>query len=224
MESNEEIQALVLQSSSPTIFSAGLDLMEMHDPKPERLDAFWRSFQNLYFALYGSRLACIAAIEGHAPAAGCMLALSCDYRIMAATDNTAKPTIGLNESKLGIAAPSWLAQQMIDTVGRRQAEFALSLGNLYSSEQALDIMLVDEVVAKDKVRARAVAEAAKWVAIPAHARVASKQLIRKHRLDTLRANIEEDVDHFVGFITNGKVQKNLSSYLETLVKKKRHKE
>lgn len=222
-ESDPKIQALVLQSSSPTIFSAGLDLMEMHNPEPERLKAFWRSFQNLYFALYGSRLACIAAIEGHAPAAGCMLALSCDYRIMAATntETNTKPTIGLNESKLGIAAPPWLAQQMIDTVGRRQAELALSQGTLYSAEEALGIHLVDEVVAKDQVRVRALAEAAQWVAIPAQARVASKQLVRKQRLDTLRDSIELDVNNFAGFITDAKVQRGLAAYLEMLTKKRK---
>lgn len=79
--------------------------MEMHKPDPLRLRDFWTSFQELYLTLYGSKLACIAAIEGHAPAAGCMLALSCDYRIMSQTIGHGTPTIGLNESKLGIVAP-----------------------------------------------------------------------------------------------------------------------
>ena len=122
---NSSIQSLILTSSKPSIFSAGLDILEMHQPNVERLHHFWHAFQQLYIDLYGSRLACIAAIQGNAPAAGCMLALSCDYRIMAATptttmtsatgsddgDNNKKPaatcTIGLNETKLGIAAPPW---------------------------------------------------------------------------------------------------------------------
>jgi enoyl-CoA hydratase/carnithine racemase len=43
-------------------------------------------------------LASIAAIEGHAPAAGCMLALSCDYRIMSETEDKHAPTIALLSS------------------------------------------------------------------------------------------------------------------------------
>ena len=208
------------------IFSAGLDLTEMYNPDLDRLKAFWKSFQNLYFSLYGSRLATIAAIQGHAPAAGCMLCLSCDYRIMAASpggdgaDPKKAATIGLNESKFGIVAPPWLAQQMVDTVGRRQAELSLSLGTLYTAEQALEIGLVDAVVPKDAVQSKAVEEAAQWAAMVPQARVASKQLIRKQRIDALRSKQQEDIDYFVDFITQEKVQKNLGTYLEMLLKKR----
>lgn len=202
--------------------------MEMHQPDLDRLRSFWKSFQQLYFSLYGSRLACIAAIEGHAPAAGCMLALSCDYRIMAATDVTSEdikqhwqPKIGLNETKLGIVAPPWLGQQMIDCVGVRQAELSLSLGTLYSAEEALKIHLVDRVVPLTEVRTSSVMEAQKWGLIPPHARVASKMLIRKSHLDKLRATADNDVEHFVGFVTNSQVQRNISAYLEMLVKKRK---
>jgi 3,2-trans-enoyl-CoA isomerase len=37
------------------------------------------------------------------PAGGCLLAMSCDYRVMVRN----KFTIGLNETKLGIVAPYW---------------------------------------------------------------------------------------------------------------------
>jgi 3,2-trans-enoyl-CoA isomerase len=99
-------QSMILASGLPSIFSAGLDLTELYKPDPSRLPKFWESFQQLYFDLYGSRLATIAAMNGHAPGAGCMIALSCDYRIMS------KGKIGLNESKLGICAPPWLGQQV----------------------------------------------------------------------------------------------------------------
>ena len=151
IEQDSKIQSLVLASSLPSVFCAGLDIMEMHKPDEERLTAFWNSFQQLYLDLYGSRLATIAAIAGHAPAAGCMLALCCDYRIMASAEEKVKPSIGLNETKLGIVAPPWLAQQFVDTVGQRHAELGLSLGLLYSPSEALPIGLVDELAPKDRV-------------------------------------------------------------------------
>jgi 3,2-trans-enoyl-CoA isomerase len=168
----------------------------MHKPDMKRLIMFWSSFQDLYLDLYGSRLACIAAMQGHAPAAGCMLALSCDYRIMAETTEKHRPTIGLNESKLGIVAPPWLGQQMVDTVGRRNAEISLALGTLYSPEEALKIGLVDLVVPLDQVEAKASEAALQWAKIPAQARVASKRMIRKDRLDRLKASRSQDVEHF----------------------------
>lgn len=44
-----------------------------------------------------------------------MLALACDYRVMA----TGKYTIGLNESQLGIVAPRWLVDMFVQAVGTR---------------------------------------------------------------------------------------------------------
>jgi 3,2-trans-enoyl-CoA isomerase len=66
---------MVLCSSLETIFCAGLDLTELYKPDADRLPKFWESTQQVYIDLYGSRLATVAAIAGHAPAAGCMLAL-----------------------------------------------------------------------------------------------------------------------------------------------------
>ena len=108
----------------------------MYKPDSARLAAFWFAFQQVYLDLYGSRLACIAAVEGHAPAAGCMLSLACDYRIMSATDGKHRPTTGLNESQFGIVAPPWLAEMMASTIGQRDAEKALALGTLYSDRKS----------------------------------------------------------------------------------------
>ena len=114
MESNPKIQSVILSSSNPKIFSAGLDVSELIYPNPDRLPKFWNSLQQLYLDLYGSRMAIVAAIQGHAPAAGCFLAMACDYRIMSSGDDgiaggggdmkkSFVPTIGLNETQLGIA-------------------------------------------------------------------------------------------------------------------------
>ena len=42
--------------------------------------------------------------QGVSPAGGCLISLTCDYRVLA--DNP-KYTMGLNETLLGIVAPSW---------------------------------------------------------------------------------------------------------------------
>ena len=208
----------------------------MYQPDMDRLRKFWHSFQQVYVDLYGSRLACMAAINGHAPAAGCMLALSCDYRLM--FDNGIGK-IGLNESAFGIVAPPWLGQQYIDTLGHRQAEISLSLGTLYNPAEALSIGLIDEIVTipeaggdggggegegeenqtpHDILLAKAKEQVMKWIRIPHHARVASKQFTRQKQIDHLLATRQEDIDHFCNFVTNERVQKSLGAYLESLRK------
>lgn len=187
----------------------------MTKPDPIRLIRFWESFQDLYLTLYGSRLACVAAIEGYAIAGGCMLALSCDYRVMTMTGEKERPSIGLSESKLGIAAPSWLANQLVDTIGLRKAEISLQLGQLYSPEEALKINLVDEVVPKDEVKNRAGEVLQKLIQIPPKARYASKMLIRQNRIDALKLNRQKDTDFFVNFVPE------LSDHLNALAAKRK---
>ena len=147
-----------------------------------------------------------------------MLALSCDYRIMGTTKQAAA-TIGLNESQLGIVAPPWLAQQMMDTIGRRRAELALSLGLLYTAEEALEIGLIDELVPMDEVQERAYQAAVQWGKIPPNGRMAIKMQVRRERLNQLEATRQEDLDNFCRVVTSDKVQRDLTSYLEVLAQR-----
>jgi hypothetical protein len=65
---------MVLRGSLETVFCEGLDLTELHVQNTDRLPKHWESFQQVHIDLHGSRLATVAAMPGHAPAAGCMLA------------------------------------------------------------------------------------------------------------------------------------------------------
>ena len=53
----------VLFQSNNKVFCAGLDIMEMYKPQPDRLAEFWRTLQGVWLGLYGSRLATVAAIN-----------------------------------------------------------------------------------------------------------------------------------------------------------------
>ena len=215
MESNRDAQALILKSSS-TVFSAGLDLVELYQPQPQRLADFWTAFQQLFLDLYGSRLATIACISGPAMAGGCMLAMACDYRIMKSSSRSA--VIGLNEAQFGIIAPPWMADLMVHTIGQRQAEKSLMLGSLYTAQHAVEIGLVDEIV-DDDILETCQKEALRWTKIPPNSRVATKQLLRKPLLDKLISRREQDLDLFREVCLSDKVQKNLGLYIDSLKKK-----
>ncbi len=96
LENNASYRGVILTSANPGIFSAGLDITEMYQKSPEYTSAFWRSLQDFWMRLFSTNLATVAAINGHSPAGGCLMALSCDYRVMA----QGKFTIGLNEVQL----------------------------------------------------------------------------------------------------------------------------
>jgi len=93
-----------------------------------------------------SRIPVVAALTGHAPAGGCVLALCCDYRVMARSADPAKPyVIGLNEVQVGLVAPEGIQRLMRRVVGRHRAGVLLTGGQLVSAERALEIGLVDEL-------------------------------------------------------------------------------
>jgi 3,2-trans-enoyl-CoA isomerase len=107
VESNPKAKAIVLTSAC-RVFSAGLDLTQMYGASQEYLENFWYdllpaiyglkdwqyvifdfryNFQEVWLALYGTRLATVASLNGHALAGGCILALACDLRVIGPSAN-----------------------------------------------------------------------------------------------------------------------------------------
>ncbi|CAI5745706.1 unnamed protein product [Peronospora destructor] len=215
LEDDKSVRGLVLASSNQKVFSAGLDIMEMYQPEPTKLTEFWTSLQDLYLRLYTTSLAAVAAIEGHSPAGGCLLAMCCDYRVM----TSGKPMIGLNETQLGIVAPTWFRDTFVNTIGHREAEKMLGLGLQVDANKAEAIGLIDEAVALEEVFPRAEAIMAKWLAIPDMARVRTKLLMRQETADRLLAIREKDLEAFTLFAQASKVQESLGMYLASLKKK-----
>lgn len=129
-------------------------------------------------------------------------------------------TIGLNETQLGIVAPTWFAATMRNTIGVRQTELALTTGRLFKTEEALKVGLIDEI-AKDKSEGIAKAEKflKKFVRIPPMARTLSKNVVRGKDIQDLQDNREKDLNVFLAVIKDPRVQKGLELYLASLKQK-----
>ncbi|KAF8768109.1 enoyl-CoA delta isomerase 1, mitochondrial-like [Argiope bruennichi] len=213
----KQFRGMILSSSSPTVFSAGLDITEMYKPKEERLRQFWKALQTMWKTLYLTPLVTIAAINGHAPAGGCLVSLSCDHSIMVKS----RASIGLNETMLGIVAPQWFRKVYINSIGFRQAEHALKLGKMFSPEEALKLGLVNELVdSPSDVLPKAQEEMEKWMKIPASALQMTKLSLRKPDVDELISYEKKELEEIVFFVNQEKVQAMLGKYFESLKGKK----
>lgn len=145
-------QGIVL-SGGPKVFSAGLDvpfLLSLGDDRKALLAA-WSAFFDAARALAESPVPVAAALAGHAPAGGCVLALCCDYRVMA----EGPYTIGLNETQVGLVAPEGIQVLMRRIVGAHRAERLLVAGEMIDSARAFQYGLVDELTDIDEVATRA---------------------------------------------------------------------
>ncbi|KAL8175247.1 UNVERIFIED_CONTAM: dodecenoyl-CoA isomerase [Gekko kuhli] len=217
LENDKACRGVILTSAVPRIFSAGLDILEMHGKSKEHYAEFWKAVQEMWLKLYDSSLVTVAAINGSSPAGGCLLALSCDYRIMA---ENPKYSIGLNETQLGIVAPFWFKDAMVSTIGHRAAERSLQLGLLYPAPDALEIGLVDKLVPEEEMQSVATQVMAQWLAAPDHARQITKSMMRKAAVEHLRKHRDSDIQNFVSFVSRDSIQKSLQMYVEMLKQKK----
>ncbi|XP_026316740.1 enoyl-CoA delta isomerase 1, mitochondrial-like [Hyposmocoma kahamanoa] len=209
-------RAMILTSSSPTVFSAGLDIMEMYKPDMQRVEQFWTTLQEVWIKLFGSKFITAAAINGHSPAGGCLLAMSCEYRAMV----NGKYTIGLNETALGMVAPTWFMDTFRNTISDRESEIALTTAKLFTVDEALKVGLID-VTATDK--ADAVEKCKEFIKkfdrIPPFARATTKLVLREVPLKRLIENRKQDVETFLGFVKDPKTQQAIGMYVESLKKK-----
>ncbi|XP_016979109.1 enoyl-CoA delta isomerase 1, mitochondrial [Drosophila rhopaloa] len=208
-------RGLILTSSSSTIFSAGLDILEMYKPDKDRIRAFWTQLQETWLALYGSSVPTAAAINGHSPAGGCLLATSCEYRVM-----VPKFTIGLNETQLGIVAPKWFMATFLSVLPQREAERALNQGRMFTTEEALKVGLIDETAnSKEEAIEKCSAFIGTFAKVNPLARSLTKQQFRAADLRQLEDGRKDDLEKFLFFVNQPAVQKGLGIYLEGLKKK-----
>jgi enoyl-CoA hydratase/carnithine racemase len=143
----------IMLSGGPKVFSAGLDvpyLLALGEDRITLMSA-WECFFGAVRALANSPVPVVAAISGHAPAGGCVLALCCDYRVMA----QGPFQIGLNETRVGLVAPDGIQHLMRRAVGAHRTERLLVGGELVDAQRALEIGLVDELAEIDHVTTRA---------------------------------------------------------------------
>ena len=161
-----------MSSCNPKVFCGGLDIAELYRPDPHRLAQLWHSFQQVFLDLYSSHLVTVSAIDGHVLGGGCLLALACDYRIMASSESNESRagTIGLNEAKLGLIPPYWMFELYSRAIGAREAEKSICLGALYSPEEAQRIGLVDRIVDHSHGLEEALKEFSRWFLILSESR------------------------------------------------------
>jgi enoyl-CoA hydratase len=130
-------------------FSAGLDLVGLHDLDRTGMDGFMREFDEVTLGVFACPRPVVAAINGHAVAGGAVLALAADARLM--VDGPAR--IGLNEVRLGLPFPAPALEIVRHAVPGPAVEPVLYGGDLFAPEVARAQGLVTGVVTGDVVAA-----------------------------------------------------------------------
>lgn len=175
----------------PGVFSAGFDLKVMSKSIEDALKlaaAGWTMMR----ALYLHPQPVVAAVTGHALAAGAVLISACDVRIGA--DVPAK--IGLNETAIGLALPPFAIELARERLDPREVLRATLGAHIYDPASAVTAGYLDQVVPADEVESTAFAEAQRLGALSAGAYGTSKRLLRQPVVDRVEAASGVDLGDF----------------------------
>ena len=178
---SETVKGVILTGQG-SIFSAGLDVVELYDYDEEKMDQFWECFGRMICDMLEFPKPLVAAINGHAPAGGCVLALCCDHRVM----TYGKGRIGLNEVAVGVVLPAPVVELARFEVGNRKAAQMIYDGALMNAEEAKDFKLIDEACKEDELMLFAETKLTKWMDMPTEPWQNAKKSINKPLAEHLR--------------------------------------
>jgi len=150
-----EVRVVILTGAGDRAFSAGLDLKERAATVEvslveNRMRRVRPGMTSHHMAVSGIDRPVIGAIHGWAVGGGCELALACDLRV--AADNI---RIGLMEVKRGIIPGAGGTQRLPRAVPLGIALEMVFTGEPLNAEQALRVGLVNYVVPRDEIIAKA---------------------------------------------------------------------
>ena len=192
LEHDPEVKSVILTGAGK-FFSFGFDVPEFLSFEKAQFARFLTSFTDLYTYLFLYPKPVVAALNGHAIAGGCMLALACDYRVMV----TGKARISLNELGFGASVFAGITEMLRFTVGSANATKVLYSGSMYSAEEANNIGLIDEVAAEPDLMNAAFKMASTLGSKHPPAFAGIKSLLRKTIAEDMMRREKESVREFV---------------------------
>ncbi|MEM7483331.1 MAG: enoyl-CoA hydratase/isomerase family protein [Acidobacteriota bacterium] len=195
------VEAIML-SGRPGMFSAGLDVPLLLGLDRDAIAPFLENLFGLMRAIALSPVPVAAAVTGHSPAGGAIMAIFCDYRVMA--EGSYK--IGFNEVEVGLPVPGVVYTALARRVGARHAERLCLHGSLISADEAFKLGFVDELTVAEKVADRALHWCRQLLALPPAAVQKTREVTRAdlHRaFDELEFQLDSFVEAWFSDETQG---------------------
>ena len=205
----------VILTGSGKIFSAGVDLFRVLKNEDGYLERFLPQLSSTLLGLFTLPMPVVAAVNGHAIAGGCILALACDHRVLA----EGKASLGVSELAVGVPFPVAPLEVLRHVLTERHARDLVMTGRLVGVEEALEIRLVDETCPQDELMDRALEAAARLAKIPARSFALTKQLLRRptvEQIERYTSIIDPQVLHAW---EDSKIQAAIQDFLDRTVKK-----
>jgi enoyl-CoA hydratase len=210
----DDSAALLLASSHPKVFCPGLDLVTLLDFDRLAMRGFMLRFAEAVWALYALPKPVVAAVNGHAVAGGCILALTADWRVA-----RRGAQIGLNEVKIGVPLPWSVALLLRGAAPPAALSGVALLGRNFEGEQALRAGLADELADADGFEAACRARLEEFADKDAYAFATTKRYLRESSLREMRAREAELIEEFLEGWFHTETRARIRKTVESLSKK-----
>ncbi len=212
----EGSRALVITGDGK-FFSTGLDLVELTELDQGRMLAFLDRLQGFLSTIFVWSRPVIAAINGHAVAGGCLLALASDWRVLSRGD----VKMGLNEIALGLPLPQAgleIARAQLSTHSFSEVVYG---GDLHGPEECLRLGLADQLADPDQVLAAALEVARRWGKHDPVAFHRVKAGLRDRVLLRIREHHDEHQEEWVNLWFSPKTRTRIEAARTGLLQKRR---
>ena len=184
----ESTGALVLLGSE-RVFSAGVDLKRVLSGGPAYVEEFLPSMNAMFLELFTFPRPVVAAINGHAIAGGCIMALACDWVVMA----RGEAEIGMPELPVGVPFPSVPLEIVRNAVSPERFPALILRGKRCRPEEALEVGMIHEICEPAELAARSFDAATRFTAISPVAFEQVKRMIRQPALERMSEQAEAEV-------------------------------
>jgi len=208
---DDGVRAAVLAGSG-RIFCAGVDLVQLLDGGSEYARAFVPRLALAFQRLFACEKPVVAAVNGHAIAGGCVLAAACDYRLMAAGD----ARIGVPELRVGVPFPLVAIEILRFATSTAHLQELVYRGTTYTTGEAYERGLVDEVVEPAALMDRATEVADRLGAEPAARFRLTKRQLRAPTLAAIAAHAAETDDAVLAAWQEPRTAAAIRAYLTDL--------
>ena len=186
---NNGAPAVVLASSHRTLFCPGWDLKLLAEADRDAVGEFLHNFNSLILELFSYPGPTAAAISGHAVAAGCLLSLSCDLRVMA----TGQARQGLSELNLGVPVPGNCLRMLRARLSSPALDDLVFRGEGCTATRARELGIVHRTAATADTLAVTELELGKLSGRPRRAFIESKRFLFGEVWEAMqRGSSEED--------------------------------
>jgi len=147
VEAETDGPAALLITGSGKAFSVGLNVATVMGYQPEQMTTFDSEIRRLYGRLVNFPLPTIAAVNGHAFAAGALLALACDYRVM----REDRGWFCISEVDVGVPiAPDVMAMAQ-GKLAPQVLRDAVLLGKRFGGPECVDLGIADTACTEESL-------------------------------------------------------------------------